>query len=310
MTHEIAKRDIEQLPVKSMTDLSLVGQAMAQSGMFGVNNDAAGLVVAMTCYQEKISLMDFKRTYHIVENTPSMRADAMLAKFCEIGGEYKIISKTSEKAEMSMKLNDREYSDSFTWEEAKEEPFPYKKDGKALKKNWATPRAKKQMLWARLLSDMIRTIAPQVVAGVYTPEETEDFTDTAAAPKKEVTVDPEKANKSLKDKKAPKKATKAKDDVIDVTAKEVKEETKPDSQGDKLFDAAAKKTAENGKTDFTVCPISKSEKFYNVPWAKFEELSHLESCLSAKDKYPEITAGHIAELEKEIAKRKTEKAGA
>ena len=177
MSNEIAKRDMAQLPVENMNDLVTVGKAMAQSGMFGVSNDASGMVVAMTCYQEKISLMDFKRTYHIVENTPSMRADAMLAKFCEIGGEYKIISKTPDKAEMSMKLNDREYTDCFTWEEAKEEPFPYKKDGKTLKKNWATPRAKKQMLWARLVSDMIRTIAPQVVAGVYTPEETEDFAE-------------------------------------------------------------------------------------------------------------------------------------
>jgi hypothetical protein len=32
-----------------------------------------------------------------------------------------------------------------------------------------------QMLWARVISDGVRTLAPEIVYGIYTPEETQDF---------------------------------------------------------------------------------------------------------------------------------------
>ena len=35
------------------------------------------------------------------------------------------------------------------------------------------------MLWARVISEAVRTVAPEIVAGTYTPEETHDFAEEA-----------------------------------------------------------------------------------------------------------------------------------
>lgn len=42
-------------------------------------------------------------------------------------------------------------------------------------------RARMQMLWARCVSDGVRTVAPQCCCGIYTPEETDDFADAPRA---------------------------------------------------------------------------------------------------------------------------------
>jgi len=64
----------------------------------------------------------------------------------------------------------------------------YKSKNDELKFNWSTPRKRKQMLWARLVSDVVRAIAPQVVKGIYTPEEVADF-DKPLKPEKEINPD-------------------------------------------------------------------------------------------------------------------------
>ena len=53
------------------------------------------------------------------------------------------------------------------------------KDGKTYKDNWATPRSRMQMLWARVVSDGVRTMAPEICSGIYTPEETADIVGVA-----------------------------------------------------------------------------------------------------------------------------------
>jgi hypothetical protein len=163
-----------------MADLSTAGTLLAQSQMFGIRTAADGFVVAATCHQQGISLMQFIETYHIVEGRPSMRADAMLARLLELGGEYEIISRTPEKAEIRATFGKASGVFAFTWEDAQAEPFPWgkEKDGKrVLKKNWATPRARMQMLWARAVSDAVRTVCPLANRGTYTPEEVRDFGD-------------------------------------------------------------------------------------------------------------------------------------
>lgn len=315
MSNEIVKVENNDLPIKSMADLADVGSAIAKSGMFGVNSDSAGMVLAMTCYQERITPLDFTRTYHIIQNKPTMKSDAMLAKFSEMGGDYKILARTNDKAELYMKFKTREHQDSITWEEVQNESYVFNKDGKTLKDNWSTPRRRKQMLWARLVSDMIHVVAPEVNCGIYTPDEIDGVNNSFTESTQEVEVDPNKANEALGIKtKTTKKAEPAKDDVVDVKASEVVDNKQPaqDTQGQKLFKEAEKKKAAAEKVDVTVCPISSVQAFYNVKWADFDNLKTLESCLNAskKGKYPEVTDGHIAELEKEIAKRKEAKAGA
>ena len=67
---------------------------------------------------DRISPIEFIRTYHLIEGRPSMRADAMLAKFVQAGGRYKITSFTAEKAEAVFSFGDNEITMGMTMLEA------------------------------------------------------------------------------------------------------------------------------------------------------------------------------------------------
>lgn len=172
MANSLIKID-RALPITSMSDLSAMGQLLAQSGMFGINNPAAGFVLAATCHTQGISPIEFKRTYHIIDGTPSMRADAMLAEFRNRGGRYKIIESSDTRAAAEFTFEKEKNTFEFTMEEAKKSGYCYKSDGKTLKTNWE--RSARNMLWARMASNAVRMLCPEIVAGIYTPEETEDM---------------------------------------------------------------------------------------------------------------------------------------
>lgn len=170
----IIHRTGESLPIRTMEEMATAGALLAQSGMFGIQNAAAGFVVASTCHQQGVSLMEFMRTYNVIENKPAMRADAMLAEYAKRGGKYKIVSRTPDKAEIEMIKDGQSVNFGITWEEAQAEPFVKAKDG-GFKKNWRTPRARMQTMWARVVSDGVRVMDPGVNAGLYAPEEVADF---------------------------------------------------------------------------------------------------------------------------------------
>jgi hypothetical protein len=135
--------------------------------------------VALTCLVEGITPLEFKRTYHLIQGSPSMRADAMLATFrTKYGGKHRIVERSTELAAIELTNKDGDTASfSFSWEEAQASRWPWKdpdNHDKGIKDNWSTPTDRKAMLWARLVSDSIRAFQPEVVSGVYTPEELED----------------------------------------------------------------------------------------------------------------------------------------
>ncbi|MEI6165957.1 MAG: hypothetical protein WCS52_02075 [bacterium] len=171
------RRENMPAPVQTFDEIEKLGLMFERSGMFGCSAQGQGVVLAMTCMMQRITPLEFIQTYHIVEGRPTMRADAMLAKLIEDGGDYKIIQRDAEGASVWMKCGSREGTFTFTHEDAKAEPFYWKKDGKMPKDNYATPRKRMQMLWARVTSDGARTVDPGAVKGTYSPEEVQDFTD-------------------------------------------------------------------------------------------------------------------------------------
>lgn len=152
-----------------------LGTELAKSRMFGCENESQGRVLAMACLAEGTSPIHIARTHHIIQGNLSMRADAMLAEFNALGGKHKIVERTSDRAEVELSIGDETYTESLAWNEAQLEPYPFEKDGTTPKKNWRTPRARRQMLWARVISEAVRTLRPGIVAGVYTPEEIDGF---------------------------------------------------------------------------------------------------------------------------------------
>lgn len=242
------------LPIQNMGELFKMGDMLAQSGMFGVKNAAGGMVIAATCHQAGITMLDYQRTYHTIDNKPGMRADAMAAEFRKHGGKYKIISRTPElaKAEFSFEGNKEIFE--FSIEQAKNAGYCFKSDG-TLKDNWR--KMPTNMLWARMMSTAVRVLCPEIVAGLYTPEEIGDFQDQAPAQnEKPVRIKPkQKAEKEIEDA-----------EVID----------KPD------FDACV---------DATTCPVE--GKLFGVKWAEMDA-TVLEQALQLTN--AEMTDKHRAQI--------------
>lgn len=161
------------LPTNTMDELVQAGRLLAQSGMFGINNDGAGFVVAATCHQQGISLMEFNRTYHIVNGRPSMRADAMLAELRKRGAKHRIIENSVARAAIEIEFEGVTGTFEFTMDDARRTGDCFDKDGKTVKYNWQ--KRPDDMLWARCVSRATRRICPEVNAGLYSPEEVADF---------------------------------------------------------------------------------------------------------------------------------------
>lgn len=171
--------------------LKEVGAAIFSSRMFGCETQAQGQVLALECAARRMPPLALAERYHLIKGKLSMKAEAMLADFSTVaGGTYDVIARMPDRAAIKMTRNRKSQVFELTWEEAAKEPFVYhgkEEDcvaalaaGQAaklkVKPKYATPRSRMQMLWARVVSDAVRTMAPEVLAGHYTPEEVSDFT--------------------------------------------------------------------------------------------------------------------------------------
>lgn len=160
------------------------------SQMFGVSNIGQASVIAAHLFITGEPLLDYQRRNQLVSGKPSDSYDVMIANFQKEGGKLRLIQKTPDIAKVELEFDGNKQEFSLTWEELQKEPIPYngkeadiiamlaKGEKPALKAKYATPRSRGIMLYARCVSDAIRTIAAKVNFGTYTPEEIEDFTDT------------------------------------------------------------------------------------------------------------------------------------
>lgn len=146
-----------------------MGAAIAKSRLFGCESVEQGIIFAWECFARRVPPLSLTETYHVIDGKLSMRADAMLARFIEQGGRHEIIERSPERAAVQLWQDGSSQTFSFTWEEAQQEGLQKGKNG--VKTNWSTPRRRMQMLWARVVSDAVRAMAPQVCAGRYTPED-------------------------------------------------------------------------------------------------------------------------------------------
>ncbi|MFG0260996.1 MAG: hypothetical protein ACF788_01200 [Novipirellula sp. JB048] len=171
-----------------------MGTWIAKSQMFGCGSVDQGCVIAMDCYITGMPLLEYQKRNMLVSGRPSIPYDAMIAAFQEAGGKLKVIEKSPEAARIELTFDGNTTPFTFTWEEALKEPLPYAGKeadivtmlaaGKTpkLKSKYATPRSRAVMLFARVASDGIRTVAASVNFGRYTPEEISDFGEVHNAP--------------------------------------------------------------------------------------------------------------------------------
>jgi hypothetical protein len=148
--------------------ISLMAKAIAESKLFGIQTPAQALALGLLCQAEGRHPAEAARDYHIINGKPSLKSEAMLARFQQAGG----------------KVEWHEYG-----HEAVSGTFTHPQGG-SLKVSWTmqdatragltgNPTWKKfprQMLKARCISEAVRGIFPGVLSGLYAPEEVGEFT--------------------------------------------------------------------------------------------------------------------------------------
>lgn len=148
--------------------------SVARSGLFGVKTPDQAMALMLIAQAEGLHPAIAARDYHVINNRPTLRADAMLARFQAAGG----------------KVEWGEYTDTRVVG-----TFAHPQGG-SVRIEWTTKMAQdagltrnptwksypRQMLRARCISEGIRTIYPGVTVGTYTPEEAADMEPVRTQP--------------------------------------------------------------------------------------------------------------------------------
>ena len=150
----------------TMQDLILMSKAFADSGMFGIKNQAQALTLLLLAQADGIHPAKAMMEYHVINGKPSLSADAMLARHQRGGGKVQWITRTDEKvtAIFTGPLGEVE----ITWDQARATKAQL----------WGKENFRKhpaQMLAARCVSEGVRATNPAAVQGIYTPEEVVEF---------------------------------------------------------------------------------------------------------------------------------------
>lgn len=162
-------KDNEMLCFNSIDSFDRLAESLYRSGLGALESKAQAFTLMAIAQSEGIHPARALMEYHIINGKPSLKADAMLARFQTKGGKV-----TWEKYE------DHMVSAEF-----------FHPSGGKLKISWDMKRAEtagllqgknahtwkkypRQMLKARVISEGIRAVLPSVITGLYTPEEIKD----------------------------------------------------------------------------------------------------------------------------------------
>lgn len=161
-------------------DIERMGTAITKSGLFGVKTPDQAIALMLIAQAEGLHPAIAARDYHIIQGKPSMKTDAMLARFQMAGGkiEWGEYSDTSCSATFFHPAGGK-VSVTWTIEMAKRA---------VLMTNSTWVKYPRQMLRTRVISEGIRSVYPGSIVGMYTPEEVEDMSPERAVTETSATV--------------------------------------------------------------------------------------------------------------------------
>lgn len=158
-----------EVTIMKFDEMERLADYMAKSNLFGIKTKEQAISLMALSQAEGLHPAIAARDYHIVQGRPTLKADAMMARFQQAGGKVEWKDYTDEKVTgVFSHPQGGKVEISWTIEMAKKANLT----GKDV---WRTyPR---QMLRARTISEGIRTIYPGVAVGIYVPEEAEEMVD-------------------------------------------------------------------------------------------------------------------------------------
>ena len=145
--------------VSSVADIERMGIIIAKSGFAGCDKVEAGQAIALICVSEGISLTTYLRTYDLIGGKPRKKAMAAAAEFRSKGGKIKWVATGDDgkKAVAELTFENQTVTVAYSIEDARKQGLI--KGGSAWEK---TPG---NMLRARVLSNGIGMLAPEIFAG-------------------------------------------------------------------------------------------------------------------------------------------------
>ena len=152
------------VPVDQVERMAL---AIAKSGLFGTKTPDQAMALMLVAQAEGLHPAKAAIEYHIIQGRPTLKADAMLARFQAAGGKVRWTAMTDQRV-VGEFSHPQGGSVEIEWtiEMAK-------RAGLTKNPTWTQyPRA---MLRSRCTSEGIRTVFPGVMVGALTPEEVEDI---------------------------------------------------------------------------------------------------------------------------------------
>lgn len=168
----------------SFSDMQQMAKVITESKLFGITDVNQVLALGLVAQAEGQHFATAARDYHIVQNRPTLKADAMLSRFQQAGGKVNWdVYTDSEVSGTFTHPNGGSLTVTWTIDQAK--AIGLVKPGSGWHKY---PRA---MLRSRTVSEGIRAVYPGCVIGTYTPEEAEDMEPPKVM--KDVTPEPPKA---------------------------------------------------------------------------------------------------------------------
>lgn len=157
-----------------MQDLERMASAISSSRMFGLATPDQAMALMLVAQSEGRHPASVAKDYHVIQGRPTLKADAILARFQASGGTVEWLTYTNEKVEGRFS-HPAGGSIVIDWDIPRA-----KAAGLANKDVWKQyPRS---MLRARCISEAVRTIYPVVLDGFYTPEEVADFKQVRVTP--------------------------------------------------------------------------------------------------------------------------------
>jgi hypothetical protein len=153
-----------ELSIEVIERMATIGN---KSGLFGVKTAEQAAALMLIAQAEGTSPALALRDYHVISGRPTLKADAILARFQQAGGKVRWLKLTEQEATAVFSHpagGDVEIN--WTMEMARKAQ---------LLGNGTWQKYSRAMLRSRCISEGVRTVYPGVVCGVYTPEEIESI---------------------------------------------------------------------------------------------------------------------------------------
>lgn len=149
-----------------------MAEATAKSKLFGIQTAEQALALGLLCQAEGRHPAEAARDYHIIGGKPSLKSEAMLARFQQAGGKVEWHEYTHESVSGTFSHpQGGSLKVSWTMQDAARA---------GLTSNPTWKKFPRQMLKARCISEAVRGIFPGVLSGLYTPEEVQEFAPVQA----------------------------------------------------------------------------------------------------------------------------------